>query len=259
MKTYPTDLTDEQYLQIEQFFASQRKLKWPTRQLLNAIFYLLKTGIQWRMMPSDLPPWQTVYWYYRKWVENGTLDLAHEELRRKVRKAAGRNESCTAAVIDSQSVKSSPCGWIRGYDAGKKINGVKRHLITDMMGLILAVVVHSASVQDRDGGKYVVNRLARNFYEVPFLKVIFADGGYAGKFIEWVKDSKKHLGWKVTVIKRPDPGVFKLLPKRWVIERTFGWLSWQRRLARDYEGLNITSEAMIKWASVKIMLNRLSE
>ena len=128
-----------------------------------------------------------------------------------------------------------------------------------MMGLILAVVVHSAAIQDRDGGRFVVGRLAAKHHEVPFLKVIFADGGYAGKFLQWLKTAMQHLGWNAKVIKRPDLGVFKVLPKRWVIERTFGWLAWQRRLDRDYEGLNTTSEAMIIWASVKIMLNRINE
>lgn len=258
MKKYPTDLSKAQYDMIDEYFNSERKRKWSIHEILNAIFFITKSGAQWRMIPNDLPPWQTVYWYFRKWTSDGTLDIIHEELRRKARKKAGRNETPTAGLIDSQSVKSPPCGWIRGYDAGKKINGVKRHLVTDMMGFVLAIVVHSASIQDRQGGKYVLRRLAKHFIEVPFLQVIFADGGYSGKFLEWVKTIKKGLSWKVKIIKRPDQGVFKLLPKRWVIERTFGWLAWQRRLARDYEGLNETSEAMVKWAMVKIMINRIS-
>lgn len=257
MKKYPTDLTDRQFAVLSPYLPISRKRKWDLKLILDAIFYVTKSGVQWRMLPNDLPPWQTVYWYYRLWISDGTLDLMHEELRRKTRKKAGRAETPTAALIDSQSVKSSPCGWTRGYDAGKKINGVKRHIVTDTLGLLLAVVVHSASIQDRDGGKFVLSRLAKNLHEVPTLKMIFADGGYAGKFLEWVKDlANRNIHWKAQVIKRPDQGVFKLLPKRWVVERTFGWLGWQRRLARDYEGLNETSEAVIKYSMLKIMVKR---
>ena len=119
MNGYPTDLTDTQYELIKDYFDTGRKVKWPVRKLLDAVFYLLKSGTQWRMLPNDLPPWQTVYWYYRKWSGDGTLELAHENLRRATRAKAGKKETCTAALIDSQSVKSSPSGWGRGYDAAK--------------------------------------------------------------------------------------------------------------------------------------------
>lgn len=225
---------------------------------LNAIFYVCKTGSQWRMLPGDMPPWQTVYYYYRLWSSDGTLDLIHNELRLKVRVKAGRNKDCTAAIIDSQSVKSSPCGNLRGYDAGKKVNGIKRHILTDTMGLLIAVVVHSADIQDRKGAKLVFANLLKRLCEVPKLEVIFADGGYTGKLLGWVSNLHKYgAKWKISVIKRPDHGVFKLLPKRWVVERTFGWMSWQRRLSRDYEGLKETSESMIKFAMIRLMIRRL--
>lgn len=205
------------------------------------------------MMPHDLPAWYNVYHYFRQWQKDGTWQKINDALRRDVREQAGREAEPSAAILDSQSVKTTEVAGPRGYDAGKKINGRKRHILVDTMGLLLMVVVHAASIQDRDGAKLVLDKIAKR---LPRLKLIWADGGYAGQLIDWVKAT---CGWVLEIIKRSDDiKGFKVLPRRWVVERTFGWLGRYRRLSKDYEGLPECSESMVYITMTRVMLRRLA-
>jgi putative transposase len=205
------------------------------------------------MLPHDFPKWKTVHHYFRLWPIQGTWEQLHDQLREQVRRNAGREASPSAGIIDSQSVKTTETGGPRGYDAGKKVNGRKRHIIVDTMGLLLAVVVHAAAIQDRDGAKLVMMRIAGRF---PRLKLIWADGGYAGQLIDWVK---AFGDWILEIVKRPaDQKGFAVLPRRWVVERTFAWLGRCRRLSKDYERRTETSETMALVSMVHLMLRRLA-
>ncbi len=227
------------------------------RAVLDAIFFVLRSGCQWRMIPHDLVPWWVAYRWYRTWAADGTWDSVHDALRAQVRVVAGRDPDPSAAVIDAQSIKSSEGGRARGYDAGKRTTGRKRHLIVDTLGLLLTVMVTSASVQDRAGGRAVLARMAASF---PTVALVWADGGYANSIdstlLSWATNT---LGLLVEIVKRTDDVKgFKVLPRRWVVERSFGWLIRNRRLARDYERITTNSEAMIKIAMIRLMAVRLA-
>jgi len=254
---YPSDLTDAEWQWIKDLIPGEtgggRHRDTDMRQVMNGILYLLRSGCSWRMLPKDFPPYTTVHEYYRRWRKDGTVIRIHDALRRQVRTEAGRDPEPSAGVIDSQSTKTTEVGGEHGYDAGKKINGRKRHLLVDTMGLVLMVVVHTANIQDRDGARLLLAKAKGLF---PRLQRIWADGGYAGKLIGWLQET---CGWVLEIIKRSDAVKgFKLLPRRWVVERTFGWLGRYRRLSKDYERLPGSSEAMVYWAMTRLMVRRLA-
>jgi transposase len=224
------------------------------RQVVDAIFYLVDNGIKWRAMPVDFPPWSTVYNYFTAWAADGiTADLL-DTLRQRVRLAEGRSATPTAAVIDSQSVKAAPNVWrsSRGFDAAKKINGRKRHIAVDTLGLLICVLVTAANVQDRDGARPLLTRLAAHCGRI---RLVWADAGYAGALLDWARDT---LHLRVTIVKRTEPHRFVVLPRRWVVERTLAWITSHRRCARDYEGLPHHHEAMVCWAMIRITSQRLA-
>lgn len=256
---YPSDLTDAQWGLVDPLLSDEipggRIRVHPKRELVNAVLYVVRAGCAWRQLPKDFPPWETVYWWFARWRDDGSLDALHDELRIEVRKKAGRNEAPRAGCLDAQSVKGADTvpASTRGYDAGKKTGGRKRHIIVDTMGLLLVVMVTSASVQDRDGA---VGPLAALFARFGGVRHVWADGGYAGKLVE---AARWFCGITVDIVKKKEgQRGFEVLPRRWVVERTFAWITKCRRLDHDYERLIATSEAMVKWAMVGLMTRRLA-
>jgi transposase len=261
---YPSDLTDAQWEvlrpQAEQVMdllrrAAGRPMIHDTRAMLDAIFYVDRQGIEWRALPVDFPPWDGVYAFYQRWNERGMPQLLTERLRSKLRERVGRDRQPRAAIIDSQTVKAADtvAAASRGFDSGKKINGRKRHIAVDTMGLPLAVVVTAASLNDRTGARLLLIRLLDFCTR---LCLIWADDGYNGTpIIKWFRGA---AAISFQVIKRTEPHRFQVLPRRWVVERTFGWLLRYRRLVRDYERRPEHHEAMIYWATVHLMTRRLA-
>jgi transposase len=232
-----------------------RPEKHSRRRILDAIFYLVRGGIAWRQLPHDFPPAMTVYDTYRRWVRSGAWCRIHDALRDRLRLRAGRNPLPTAAVIDSQSVRGSDTvpTTSRGYDAGKKINGRKRHIAVDTNGLLLAVVVTVAGIQDRDGAVRLLSALSAKLSTV---RLVWADGGYSGRLLPWAKHVLRQT---VQVVKRSDDTTgFTVLPRRWVVERTFAWISKHRRCVRDYETRPDHHEAIIYIAMIMTMSRRLT-
>ena len=237
--------------------AGGRPSERPFREVLNAIFYVLSTGCAWSALPHDfLRPRGPSATISTNGAASGLWQQIHDTLRGRVREAAGKDAEPSAGSIDSQTVKATRTSGKRGYDAGKKINGVKRHILVDTLGLMLVVVVHAANIQDRDGAKLVFAK-AKLLGAWPRMERVWADGGYAGKLIGWVCS---FCQWILEIVKRNDDVKgFKLLPKRWVVERTFSWLSNYRRLSKHYEYWNETGEAMIHVAMIHLMLRRLTK
>ena len=262
-QAYQSDLKDQEWKWLKRFLPQPstmgtrgRPQEWPLREIVNALLYLLRTGCQWRMLPHDLPPWQTVYYHHRKWRLNGIWKKINHLLHRQVRQQAGREATPSAAIIDAQSVKTTLVKGKRGYDAGKRVNGRKRHIVVDTMGLLLSVLVTTGDVQDKPGGRQLLTQLQQHLH-LPRLKLLWADAGYRGQpFADWVKNA---FGWVWQVVKRNDDVKgFQVLPHRWVVERTFGWLNNYRRLSKDYEEWPTTSEGLIYLAMSHIMLKRLA-
>jgi transposase len=262
-RRYPSDMTDAEWAVCEQLLPAPawlagrggRPATRCMRDIVDAIRYLTHNGPVWRALPADFPPAWTVYWWADKWQADGSAERMHADLRERVRLAAGRTARPSAAVIDSQSVKGSEmiAQSRRGYDAGKKINGTKRHIAVDTLGLLLTVLVTAASVQDRDAAMPLLWNLRRAF---PTVKLAWADGGYTGKPVTW---AKTRLRLSLQIVKRPEGlHTFQVLPRRWVVERTLSWITRHRRTVRDYERLPAHHETYVYWAMIIVMTRRLA-
>jgi len=282
-RAYLTDLSDGEYAYLEPHLPTPlhpgRPRVHALREILDAIFYAVRSGCQWRLLPYEFPPWQTAYHYFRLWRLDGTWEGLNAALRDRLRERAGRDPEPSAGIIDSQSAKTTGVGGERGYDGAKKINGRKRHLLVDTQGLVLRAKVHTAELQDRAGVPLLLEGVAEQF---PRLEHVWVDQGYTGSAKRWIE---AELGWTVEVVKHPpkprgawvplgtgdDPRPFEwrrlppertgfrgVLPRRWVVERTFGWLGQSRRLSKDYERLSETSESLVYAAMTRIMARRLA-
>lgn len=260
---YPSDMTDREYEALAEWLperaATGRPRQTDIREVVNAIFYCLRTGCQWRLLPKDFPAWQTVYGYYRRWLRNGTWQALHDSLYRALRLCKGRKARPTAGILDSQSVRSSEAGGQAGYDAFKKIKGRKRHIMVDTQGLLIVCHMQTANVQDRFGGIAVATAAKAKFKS---LRHVFADAGYQGPIFAAAFAAIGN--WSLEIVKRPDPRSirarpsFTVLPRRWVVERSFAWLNRHRRLTRDFEKILAHSQAYCFIAMTGIMLRQLA-
>ncbi|WP_189642933.1 IS5 family transposase [Deinococcus piscis] len=273
---YSSDLTNAEWMILEPLFppvcSTGRPRKWSWRDILNGIFYVLRGGIAWRLMPHDLPPWQTVYHYHRLWRKQGLWKAIHAVLRERARVQAGHNPTPSAGIIDSQSVKTTEAGGPRGYDGGKKVNGRRRHILVNTIGLVMAIKVHEADYQDRAGAILLLRDLPNVF---PRMQHVWADQGYTGKL---GAEISKHLGWTLEIVKHPwsgrqgtwapkdapprmveVPAGFVVLKRRWVVERTFAWIGKSRRMSKDYEALPETSENLVYEVMIRLMVKRLAK
>jgi transposase len=263
VRRYPSDTTDAEWALLEPLLpvpacltpAGGRPEKHPRRAIVDAIRYITDNGCKWRALPADFPPWKTVHGFLTRWNASGIIERVRDTLREQVRVREGRDSKPSAAVIDSQSVRAAETVGkpTRGYDGGKKVDGRKRHIATDTLGLLLVVMVTAASLQDRPAAKLLLDRLRQTHHRI---RLIWADGGYSGTLVEWAKTT-----WNITVdIVKKIAGqtTFVVLPRRWVVERSFSWITRARRNVRDYERLPEHSEAFINWSMITMMTRRLT-
>lgn len=262
-RRYPSDTTHAEWALIEALLpepacetrAGGRPEKHPRREIVDAIRYVVDTGCKWRALPADFPPWRTVWGFMARWAAAGVIGQIRDHLSARIRREMGKGPRAVATVIDSQSVRAAETVGrdSRGYDAGKKINGRKRHLVVDTRGLPLLVMVTPASLTDRDAAKELLFRLRLMH---PEITIVWADSAYAGKLVTW---AKKYLSLTIKTVSRPkDASGFIVLPRRWVVERTWAWMMHARRHARDYERLVQHSETLITWAAITLMTRRLT-
>lgn len=254
---YPTDLTDAQWAYLVELVPDQRPIgrpvKYARREVLNALLYITHTGCQWRALPHDFPPWPVVRYYFDHWTTDGTLERVHTALREQVRRKAGRDPQPSAGVLDSQSVKVGHQPGVRGYDGGKHVTGRKRHLLVDTLGLLLLVVVTAANISDSAGAHVLLDPAVRQFTR---LRRVWADSSYQGGVETWVSTTWK---WVLEIVRHVVPvHKFVLLPKRWIVERTFGWWSQARRLSKDYEVQPTNSVSWIYLTMIALMLHHLA-
>ena len=250
---YPTDLNDAQWQRIEKFIPNaNRKRKHDLRQVWNGIMYLLKTGCQWRMLPSDFPKWQIVYYYYKRWQDIEAYDELVEKLRIEERVAKGQNEDASVGIIDSQSVRSANNKSLMSIDGNKKVKGIKRHVAVDKNGWLLTVMVSVAHVHDSKAAVLLMRRLKETMCGI---KTLIADGGYRGELIE-IATTVFNYVLKIVMRNKEDQNTFKPLPMRWVVERTFSWFDNDRRLCRNYETGFESAESMVKLSAIKLLLNK---
>lgn len=261
---YPTDLTDAQWAVIAPLIPAPawiggrggRPEGYCHREMVDVMLYVDDNGTKWRALPADFPEWTAAYRFFRRWRDQGLLTVLHDRLRRECRIAAGRESEPSAAVIDSQSLRAAEtvAAVDRGYDGGKHVNGTKRHIAVDVLGLLLTVLVTGADVQDRDGAMPLLERLRAVCLRIA---LVWADGAYAGSLVGWAREE---LALRLQIVKRPDDACgFVVIPRRWVVERTLAWITRRRRCVRDYERRHDSHEAMVRWAMVLVMTRRLAK